>query len=351
MMDLDDRLKCSIDPKSENILYLFPHKASAEQAFREYKFFLDIRNEKYKGVYVYGKNKRTKIDGTFKDVPGDDVVRIQDGIPRIVDNETWDKANSIYNERQYKSGGQAKAKEIYLLSGLIYCGLCGGSMCGSKVNSGRSKIPRITYKCNTRKAKKTCNAKDIRRDVIENIVIEELENALSDDGIDEFIDAVLRQAIEMTSEIPVEIKALKSKLKTIDSQIEPMVNAIMDGLYSPSIKEKLSLMEMEKHDYIEKIEFLENRSNSMIKLDNARIKNYLKKDMDIKSKNMDEKKRIIQAHIKKILVFPDHVDIIREVDTNSGAEPYIVVSTYEYKQPINLKPLFIKKKSKIVNNA
>jgi hypothetical protein len=48
VITLDDRLKCCINPQSENILYLFSTDENAKQAFREYKFVLDIRTEKYK---------------------------------------------------------------------------------------------------------------------------------------------------------------------------------------------------------------------------------------------------------------------------------------------------------------
>jgi site-specific DNA recombinase len=279
-----------------------------------------IRNEKYKGVYVYGKSKRISVDGVLKDVDGDDIVRIEDGIPRIVTNDIWAKANSIYDNRRYKSGGQAKAKEIYLLSGLIFCGACGGAMCGNKVRSGRNKSLRITYRCNTRKAKKNCNAKDIRKDLVEGIVINEVDKMLSNEGINDLVEYLYEKIKEISNQIPDEITDLQKQLTDIEKQIEPLVGAIIDGLYSPTVKQKLSDMEIQKQDIIDRIDYLENCSCLAKIPSKDYINSIISKDKDIKNKSPEEQKRIIRAYVKKVIVYPDHLDIISEVDTKTGAE-------------------------------
>jgi len=45
-----------------------------------------IKNEKYKGVYVYNQYKREKVSGVYKNIkqPESEIVRIQGGIPAIV---------------------------------------------------------------------------------------------------------------------------------------------------------------------------------------------------------------------------------------------------------------------------
>lgn len=217
-----------------------------------------------------------------------------------MDAETWDKANEIYNDRQYKSGGQAKAKETYLLSGLIYCGLCGGAMCGNKVKSGRSKTLRITYKCNNRKAKKACTAKDIRKDLVENIVLDEVDRILSDDGIDEIVDYFTVKLKEMSKELPSEIKALKSELTKIENQINSMVNAIMDGLYSPTIKEKLSDLEKQKEDYINRINFYEKCNQATSAPSRQFIKDLICNDMNIKTKALRSKSASSGLMLKRL---------------------------------------------------
>lgn len=299
-----------------------------------------IRNEKYKGIYVYGKMKRIHKNGKMKNIAGDDILKIENGVPSIIDNDTWNKANEIYNSRQHKAGGQAKAKELYLLSGLIYCGLCGSSMCGNKVKSGRSKLLRVTYKCNTRKAKKDCSAKDIRKDMIEQIVIDEVDRLLSEESIDDLIEYFQVKLKEMSKELPDEIKALKNNLNAIEKRIDSLISAIMDGVYSPTIKERLSAVELEKQDLVNRLKFYEQCNRISNSPDKTFITNLIAKDRGIKNKSPEEQKRIIRTYVKKVIVYPDHVDIISEVDTRSGAEPYRFVSTYYYKQLINTGPIY-----------
>lgn len=279
-----------------------------------------IRNEKYKGVYTYGQKKRIYTNNRAKDIKGDDIVRIENGIPNIINFDTWKKANDIYDTRQHKAGGQAKAKETYLLSGLIFCGQCGGSMCGNKVKSGRSKSLRITYKCNTRKSKKECTAKDIRKDMVEQLVLDEIDRLLSDEAIDDLIEYLQSRLREMSRELPGEIKELKSRLNDVEKKIETLVNAIMDGVYSPTIKERLSTAELEKQDIVNRLAFYEHCNRISNSPDKNFITDIVSKDRGIKNKSPEEQRRIIRTYIKKVVVYPDKVDVISEVDTNSGAE-------------------------------
>lgn len=280
-----------------------------------------VRNEKYKGTYVYGKNKRITQGGVQKNVPGD-VIRIEDGIPRIVDDETWKSANKIYDARKHKSGGRAKAKETYLLSGLIECGLCGEAMCGDKSKSGRNKTLRITYICNTRKAKKTCNMKSIKRDLVETIVIEELDDILSQTGLDNLVGGLMKKIKEMSTEIPGELKGLKRKLPKIESQIDSLVDAIAEGLYSPSIKEKLEALELQKQDVVDKIGFLEERMELVKLPDKEYIYNFFKQDMNIKDKTDKDKKRIIKTYVKKVVVCPDYIKVHTNLDNQKVGRGY-----------------------------
>ena len=54
--------------------------------------------------------------------PDDEIIRIEDGCPRIVSDEIWDKVNAMG-----KKHSNIKPKGDYLLSGLVIC-KCGTSM-------------------------------------------------------------------------------------------------------------------------------------------------------------------------------------------------------------------------------
>lgn len=81
-----------------------------------------IKNEKYKGVYIYNQFKRQKINGITKDIkqPENKIIRVEGGIPAIVSEELWEAANSM--NQKTKKASRNNSKVTYLLSGLIACG-------------------------------------------------------------------------------------------------------------------------------------------------------------------------------------------------------------------------------------
>ena len=124
-------------------------------------------NEKYAGVYTF--NKRTSKSP--KRDYGEDTIRIVDGMPAIVNKEDFDKVQLIMSTHKHKNA-RHKAKESYLLSGLIYCGECNYAMVGNVKYSGPSKTKYVTYRCSLRDLKKSCTNKEIRKDYLEIFELE-----------------------------------------------------------------------------------------------------------------------------------------------------------------------------------
>lgn len=273
-----------------------------------------IRNEKYKGTYIYGKNKRIKENGITKDLPGNDVIRIENGIPRIVTDELWIAANKIYDKRVHVAGGQSKSKEVYLLSGLIKCGLCGGSMCGNKVRSGRNKDIRITYQCNTRKTKKTCNAKEIRKDLVEEVVLSTLEKVLAEDSINKILDFIESRYSEQKREIPSLLKQSRTELTKIDSQLNNVLDLVMNGYNTPTVLEKIKILEVKKQDLASRISYYENLESEK-SINRTYAYNYLKQYSSVKAKSLEMQRKAINVFVRKVTVFPDKIEVQTDVDT------------------------------------
>lgn len=107
-----------------------------------------LMNERYTGVYIYnqrkGKSKynRTRNNSAYKD--DSEIIRIEGGIPQIIDKKQFAKAQQLLKEHEHLKGGK---KYRYLLSGKVHCA-CGGTMCGNTRKSGRNKIQHSYYRCN-----------------------------------------------------------------------------------------------------------------------------------------------------------------------------------------------------------
>ena len=161
------------------------HKTKTGRDFGKNSIHDILRNEKYSGVFVFNKTQR-KINGKrngHKVKPDDEVIRVPGGCPEIVPPELFERVKHKMAENK-KRAAQYKSKRVYALSGLAVCGKCGSSMAGKHGRMGRNKTDYSYYECIGRKQKRTCTAKPINRDFIEELVIDFLyDNLFSDEAI------------------------------------------------------------------------------------------------------------------------------------------------------------------------
>lgn len=282
-----------------------------------------INNEKYKGVYEHGKTRRVKINGITKNISNEDYIRIADGMPRIVSDDIWKAATDIYKKRVNKEGGRCKSKETYLLTGLVECGSCGGAMCGNRNHPSGDRPIRITYRCVSRKLDtSSCNMKDIRKDFLETLVMEEISRILSPDNIKDLTEKAYFELQKSIRKIPNELKNARIELDKVVYQINKIITAITDGMYSPSMKDTMKDLENRKENLVDKISYLENQKVLNMIPSKEFIGLKLKEDSDIFNKSPEQQQAIIRTYIKKVIVGPDEITIISDVDTNYGAGGY-----------------------------
>jgi site-specific DNA recombinase len=278
-----------------------------------------IQNEKYKGTYVYGQFKRQRINGVLKDLPNEDAIVIENGIPAIVSEELWKAANAMYNKSNKID--HYKANRLYLLSGIIECAECHYAYVGDHTNARGNRAERTLYRCIGEKRYKVCKNKPLKKDEVEAMVIDELDRLFSKANIETIVTQLYEYLDTKTSELPKEIAALEAKRRKLEEDIEKLIDMSLQTSFSDTIKRKLELLEMEKADIKNKIEFNKIELGKTVIPPKEFIRNKLRNDMeDIKSKSPEEQKRIIGTYVKKVLVYPDRVRIITDRDISDGAE-------------------------------
>lgn len=118
-----------------SILNAAGYRTKCNRLFSRNSLYEILRNEKYKGIFVYNKTQsRDEITGKrsgHRYKSEDEVIRINGVVPQLISPEDWDVAQSILDNRKKAYGNNAK--ETYLLSGKIKCGKCGGSYVGRRV--------------------------------------------------------------------------------------------------------------------------------------------------------------------------------------------------------------------------
>lgn len=168
-----------------------------------------LKNERYTGVLVWGN------------------VRKENALPVIIDKMTFE---AVQKHLQFRKKNKIRScNEDFHLTGKLFCGQCGSKMVGI---SGTSKGGSIYYyyAC-TSHLKKKCQAKSIRRDILENLVCEVTTRILSSP---EAIKAIAKQAIKMQKEKKesLEIQSFKAQIADISKKLKNCIKAVENGLVS-----------------------------------------------------------------------------------------------------------------------
>lgn len=185
-----------------------------------------LKNRKYIGEYSY-----------------QDVV-IPGGVPAIVPEDLFYRVQQRM-EKNKRAPAHTKAKESeFLLTTKLFCGKCERMMVGE---SGKSHTGAMHYyyKCGNAKRKKGCDKKAVKKDWIERAVVRlTMERVLNEEKINRIIDALLA----MQEREDVTIPALRRQLAETEKGIENMLNAIQQGIFTASTKQRLEELEKQKEE-------------------------------------------------------------------------------------------------------
>lgn len=211
-----------------------------------------LNNAIYKGELQWNKCSYVKDPRTGKRIarpnPPDKWERQQVEPLRIIDDALWESAKARQTTISSKLNDSSKSNRLneahrprFLLSGLLQCGCCGG---------GYTIIAKDRYGCATRKQKGTCdNGTTISRQEIEARVLTGLKERLLEPSlIAEFVKGIQDELEEQRRTRRTGEAQRARKLGEIERKISGLMRAIEDGLYEPSMKERLKALQAEKAD-------------------------------------------------------------------------------------------------------
>ena len=133
-----------------------------------------LQNQMYIGNMVQGVNKTVSYKvHECKAVPKEDWIVVEHTHEPVIDKETFDKAQSLFN-RHIRSSPVTKQTDLF--AGLVRCADCGAVM-SKKTN----KLPYGTYryyKCSTKRKQGRCTNHTIRIDKLEQVVLTYLQKMI-----------------------------------------------------------------------------------------------------------------------------------------------------------------------------
>ncbi len=132
-----------------------------------------LNNEMYLGNMIQGKTYR-RMNGRANTVPNDNWIRVEGTHEAIIDQATWDKAQSMLTlnakDLDFTPSEPLTSRYVNIFCGIIKCGDCGRSMTKTKW-SGKVFFTCGSYK---RYGMKICTAHTIEQRMLERIILNDL---------------------------------------------------------------------------------------------------------------------------------------------------------------------------------
>lgn len=242
-----------------------------------------LHNRKYIGEYQYR-----------------DVI-VPNGIPALVPVKLFEEVQERAAQNK-KAPARHKAEDEYLLTTKLFCGECKRMMTGESGTSHTMEVHRY-YKCNGARRGGDCQKKTVKKDRIENLVLEQIRRVIMDDELlDALADTLIAKLGSENTTLPILQKELAETQKGIDN----LVNAIQMGIFTPSTKERLDELEKQKSELSVQILQEEMAKPTLTK---EQILFFLHKFRSLNPKLLDHRRRLIDSFVNAIYLYDDRMII------------------------------------------
>ena len=243
-----------------------------------------LHNRRYIGEYKYSD------------------ITTPNGIPPIVPVDLFERVQDMMKANK-KAPAKHKAEDEYLLTTKLFCGKCKCLMAGESGTSHTKHVHRY-YKCVSVKYHRGCDKKTVRKEWIEDIVINEIRKFLYDDeAIDEMIKLVMQAQRQENKKLPL----LKKELRSVEKGINNMLNAIQDGIYNSSTKRRLDELE-ERKEALE----TEIANEQLIKplLEPKKLKFYFINLRKLDTTKLEDRRSLINNFVNAVVLHDDRIDFV-----------------------------------------
>lgn len=246
--------------------------------FTRTAFYNLLKNEKYIGIVRFGN-------------------QIFDNIyPPIVKKQVFDICRA--KAQANKIGKHTDVQ--YLLKNKVHCGYCGRSVSSDTGTSKNGTVMRY-YKCIGRKVDKNCDNVPIRKELLEQLVIDSTYQALSTPDLIEKIADLILSAHEKRMADNSIINILESQLQDISTSITNLIACMEKGIVSSSTAKRLEELENQKIALETKISLEKVKESTLIQ--KRDIVNYLKNAIKKTPRLM------IELIIKDVILYKDRIEI------------------------------------------
>ena len=304
---IDDEHHYQIDPeKAPLVIEMFRRYAGGE-SITDIIEDLNARGIRTSQGNRFNKNSLTRIfsnrryigEYSYKDIV------IPHAIPAIVSEDIFNRVAVRMGQNKHATG-KAKAPDRYILTTKLFCGTCNSMFVGDSANKPNGVIYRY-YKCASAK-RHECDRKAIRKDWIEDKVIEQISAWLNNDKL---ISDMADDVMALLNEDDGMILALEAQLKEVRSSIDNIMKAIEKGVVTRTTKSRLEELEAEEEKLTWSIKAEEDKKPKITK-DFILFTLHKFRNLDLRFEK--NKERLIDGLVKAIFVYDDYIKVFLTFD-------------------------------------
>lgn len=245
-----------------------------------------LTNETYAGVMTYA--------GT----------RYEGRAPVIIPRDRWEDAQSRRRRKGELPAGRTQVSP-YLLTGILFCGVCGARMCGDSKPSrkayGRRRYVYRWYVCSAFKRRWACERNPHRADELDALVVARMNSAVRGIVIQETIAERRRERLS------ADLAAVERSLRQNEAAARNVLQAVMDGVWrGERAREASETVEAERSGLLTeqarlRAELAEVERQAAEAADRPlQVRRLLDGGAPI-----PERKAILQRYVRRIVVYPD----------------------------------------------
>ena len=237
--------------------------------------------------------------------------------PPIITKELWLQVNTINEENKIAPG---RKKEIYdyILSGKLVCGNCKQRMSGE---SGTSKSGEIHYYyvCLSRRKKKAdCECKAVKKQVLEDYVIDATVAMLRKNSL---ITKIAETIVKVHEKMMRDDNGLQILIKNRDETkraADNVVKAIEQGIIMDFTKDRLTALQDELNRL--EIEINKEAQKSYVHLTVQEVEKYLLTKVFENPDDIKTRKLLVNTFIREIIWYGDRLVITYNFQENVISE-------------------------------
>ena len=298
---LDSERKFHIDPLTSPFVLESFKKYNEGSTMKEIRDWLNENGIKNPvgGAFTYNsvehmlKNRRYIGELKFRDVV------VPDAIPPIIPLELFEDVQEKIAKNK-KAPARRKAEDDYLLTTKLFCGYCGALMFGESGTSRTGEVHRY-YKCATAKKHKGCKKKAVRKQWLEDLVVNQTMQLVKDDAA---MESIIAKVMELQDKENTNVPLYEKQLRDAESGIQNMLNAIQAGILTSSTKERLEQLEETKRELEARIA---EEKLAKPKVTEEFIRFWLLRFRKLNMNQKDQRQALVDTFINSIYLYDDKV--------------------------------------------